>query len=253
MDIKDFFPLVRGMTVAFVGGGGKTSLIFAMASQLADGGNRVLVTTTTAIFHPDRDGWPHDLLVLGDQIFHCTPTPGQIVVGARAYDPGSQKLKGYSSEISSEILARVREKKVFDYILVEADGSRMLPVKAPADHEPVIPGGTDMVIGCIGLDCLGRPMDDETVHRPERFGAITGQNFGDPILADHLVKLAVSNLGLFKNAGNHMKKILVFNKADTKELVDQGQALAAMVLNGCPGVDHCWVACLLNPADPVIF
>ncbi len=187
------------------------------------------------------------------RFFLAPPPPDRIVVGASCIDPCSRKLKGYSSESFSEILARVREKKVFDYILVEADGSRRLPVKAPADHEPVIPGGTDMVIGCIGLDCLGRPMDDETVHRPECFGAVTGLNFGDLILADHLVKLAASNLGLFKNAGNHMKKILVFNKADTKELVDQGQALAARVRNGCPRVDHCWVACLLNPSDPVIF
>jgi probable selenium-dependent hydroxylase accessory protein YqeC len=247
MDIKPFFPLARGM-LSFVGGGGKTSLMFALATQLAARGNRVLVTTTTAIFHPDRDLWHYDRLVLGRELFCCVPEEGQLVVAAKAHDPVTQKLRGYSPEI----LAEIREKNSFDYILVEADGSRRLPVKAPADHEPVIPGGTDLMIGCIGLDCLGRPMDERTVHRPERFGAITGQRPGEPILADHLVMLVASDLGLFKNAGKHMGKMVVFNKADTPKLVQQGQALAERVLGECP-VDNCWVACLRNPADPVIF
>ena len=248
MELNTFFPLAPGMALSLVGGGGKTSLMFALASQLADQGNRVLVTTTTAMFHPDRDGWPYDLLVLGEELFHCTPARGQIVVAGKNHDADTQKLKGYPTEM----LVRVREKNIFDYILIEADGSRRLPVKAPSDHEPVIPGGTDLLIGCIGLDCLGRPMDKRSVHRPERFSALTGLMPGEPILADHLVMLVASDRGLFKNAGKYMKKIVVFNKADTQGLVQQGQDLAERVLGECP-VDNCWVACLLDPTDPVIF
>lgn len=249
MELKNFFPLEKGMTLSIVGGGGKTSLMFALATQLADQGNRVLVTTTTAIFHPDRDCRPYDLLVLGEDLFHCSPTGGQIVVAGKHHDADTQKLKGYPPEM----LVRVREKNIFDYILIEADGSRRLPVKAPADHEPVIPGWTDLLIGCIGLDCLGRSMDDQTVHRPELFSALTGLTSGEPILADHLVMLVASDLGLFKNAQKSMKKMVLLNKADTQGLVEKGQDLAARVLRECPLVDSCRVACLLDPADPVIF
>ncbi|MBU0970465.1 MAG: putative selenium-dependent hydroxylase accessory protein YqeC, partial [Proteobacteria bacterium] len=174
---------------------------------------------------------------------------GQMVVAAKEYDPASRKLKG----ISPGMLARVREKKTFEYILIEADGSRRLPVKAPADHEPVIPAWTDMVIGCIGLDCLGRPMDAKTVHRPEFFAAVTGLIPGEAILADHLAALVASDLGLFKNTQKNMGKRVVFNKADTRDLVQQGQALAARIRKQCPWVDGCHVTCLLNPKDPVIF
>lgn len=45
----------------------------------------------------------------------------------------------------------------WDFVLVEADGSRRLPVKAPAVYEPVIPPGTDLVVGVIGLDALAVP------------------------------------------------------------------------------------------------
>ncbi|MBU4132886.1 MAG: putative selenium-dependent hydroxylase accessory protein YqeC [Proteobacteria bacterium] len=249
MEIDRFFPLTPGMALSFVGGGGKTSLMFALATQLAGQGNSVLVTTTTAIFHPDHEGRHHDGLVLGEDLFNLVPGAGQMVVAAKSYDPESRKLKGFSPGL----LARVREKKRFDYMLVEADGSRRRPVKAPADHEPVIPGWTDMVIGCIGLDCLGRPMDAKTVHRPEFFAAVTGLMPGDPILADHLVALVASDLGLFKNTLKNMKKMVVFNKADTRDLVQQGQVLAARIRNECPWVDGCHVGCLLNPEDPVIF
>jgi hypothetical protein len=33
-----------------------------------------------------------------------------------------------------------------DWVVVEADGSRMLPVKAPGPHEPVVPIGTTLLV-----------------------------------------------------------------------------------------------------------
>ncbi len=249
MQLASVLPLAKGMSLSFVGAGGKTSLIFALATELASQGHNILVTTTTAIFHPDRGNQPHDQLVIGDinALCHCLTKTGQIVVAAKSHDPKSRKLAGYSPET----LARVQQGHWFDYILIEADGSKRLPVKAPAGHEPVIPAWTDMVIGCIGLDCLDRPMDYKTVHRPEIFSAITKQNFGDPIGPDHLVSLAGASQGLFKNTSNDMQKIVCFNKADTKEMVEKGRTLAGRVLKECPMVDNCLVARLRDTQNPV--
>ena len=99
-------------------------------------------------------------------------------------------------------------------VLVEADGSRMLPVKAPAPHEPAMPASATIVLGLIGLDCLGRPMDGSTVHRPELFCALTGCDPGQPIAAYHLHALAEDHLGLFRSAPQGSLRILVFNKVD---------------------------------------
>ncbi len=254
MQLASALPLAKGMSLSFVGAGGKTSLIFALAAELAAQGHTILITTTTAIFHPRHGNQPYDQLAIGDiktddinAPYHGLPKTGQIVVAAKSHDPKSRKLAGYSPEE----LTGIRQGRWFDYILIEADGSKRLPIKAPADHEPVIPAWTDMVIGCIGLDCLGRPMDAQTVHRPENFSVVTQLSLGDPIGPDHLVSLAAAPQGLFKNSSKNMKKIVCFNKADTKEMVEKGRTLAGLVLKECPMVDNCLVACLRDTQNPV--
>ena len=67
------------------------------------------------------------------------------------------------------------------HILVEADGSRGRPFKAPAAHEPVIPGSADLVVAVVGLSVIGRPLSEEFVHRPERVAALAGCRLGDTV------------------------------------------------------------------------
>ena len=55
-----------------------------------------------------------------------------------------------------------------DYIIVEADGSKRLPLKAHAAHEPVIPVEAGRTICVVGMSGLGRRVS-EAVHRPELF------------------------------------------------------------------------------------
>ena len=60
-----------------------------------------------------------------------------------------------------------------DYVLVEADGSRGLPLKAHLPHEPVLPQEAGQVIAVLGLTGLGRPIA-EAAHRPERYAGLAG-------------------------------------------------------------------------------
>jgi probable selenium-dependent hydroxylase accessory protein YqeC len=103
---------------------------------------------------------------------------------------------------------------LFDIVLVEADGSKGLPVKAPASHEPVVPASSSIVIGVVGLDALGRPMDEHIVHRPEFFGPLVGCAPGERITAAHIARLANSTNGLFKNAPAKAMRAVLLNKAD---------------------------------------
>ena len=38
-----------------------------------------------------------------------------------------------------------------DLVLIEADGSKRLPCKVPADHEPVLLPESDIVVAVLGL------------------------------------------------------------------------------------------------------
>ena len=102
---------------------------------------------------------------------------------------------------------------VFDYILVEADGSRQKPIKAPADHEPVIPDGTTKTVGVIGLDALGKQICSDSVHRPEHFCRLTGRNMGDRIDEEMVAKLILAPDGLFKSVPGGSRNYVLFNKA----------------------------------------
>ena len=223
-------PLLPGGEglVAFVGAGGKTSLLLHLARELEAEGRAVLVTTTTHLADPGAEGASAALIVFRRDLEHPAgpeepagpePRPGVTLLVTRLADePG--KLKGIHP---SRVAAL---KRTWGLVLVEADGSRRLPIKAPASFEPAVPEGTDLVVGVVGLDALGRPMDERTVHRPERFAAVTGCAAGAPIGWDHVVALARHPEGLFKGAPG--RRVALLNKADEAPYIPSPGQLAAL-------------------------
>ena len=83
--------------------------------------------------------------------------------------------------VSPALLDRIAAQPAVDVVIVEADGSRRLPFKAPAAHEPVIPTSATIVVPLVGLDVLGQPLDAEHVHRPQLVAELTGAALGDPV------------------------------------------------------------------------
>lgn len=68
-----------------------------------------------------------------------------------------------------------------DAVLVEADGARMMPLKAPADHEPVIPASTRSSCLWWVWTRFGQPLTEAHVHRSAQVAALTGLELGEPI------------------------------------------------------------------------
>ena len=126
--------------VAFVGGGGKTSAMFRLADELVAQGRRVVTTTTTRIFESQIALVPHHIIhAEGQTTQHLIDSltrqlavhPHILVVGEP--DPESGKAFGVKPDVVEAMVALPE----VDVVLNEADGSRMRPFKAPADHEPV--------------------------------------------------------------------------------------------------------------------
>lgn len=238
--------------ISVVGGGGKTSFIFTLAREAADQDLSVLITTTTAMFNPDAFAddrhRPFDRLFTGpaQKLAEPQPEKGKILLGAADLIAGGKKLKGYEKDALSIAV----ETSGFDLVLIEADGARMRPVKAPAPHEPVILPASNMVVGCIGLDCLDTPLDETHVHRPEILAQITGMDMNSPITETCLSGLARHERGIFKAAPPSAQRILVLNKADTPELKNRGAGLA-QTLSQTPQAPLCLITRLKDKADPV--
>ena len=128
----DVLEVRRGVT-AVIGGGGKTSLLYRLASELRERG-MVLVATTTRILPPahlpvrhDREGTLRALRANG---IACAGTPAE---GGKLAEPSFADWMTLA-----------------DYTLVEADGSKGLPLKAHAPHEPVIPPQSNQTILHVG-------------------------------------------------------------------------------------------------------
>ena len=72
----------------------------------------------------------------------------------------------------TELFEEARKKA--DLTLIEADGARHLPCKAPAEHEPALLSSSDLVIGVTGLSALGQPLGKEMCIRDS---ALDGKDF----------------------------------------------------------------------------
>ena len=117
--------MARHRMVALVGAGGKTSTLYALARQAADSGRTVVVTTTTHILrHP---GLPLVEEPTPERLRAALEGHGVVTVGTVFR---GDKLSGAGTP---EELRRAA-----DVVLVEADGAKRLPLKAPAEYEHVL-------------------------------------------------------------------------------------------------------------------
>ncbi len=200
------------MVIAIVGAGGKTTVGSHIGKQLSAMGRRVLLTTTTKIAMPEGEA-----VFLGNAA-DINARAGYMVAAQRQLPGG--KLQGYSAQ---DIRAIARS-GLFDDIVVEADGAARKPVKAPNETEPVYPASVDLIIGVVGMDCLGQPVSAAHVHRPELFCAVTGAHDGEPISARHIIRLFIHPDGLFRHAPACVQRVVFLNKSDTMDATAQTQA-----------------------------
>lgn len=201
--------------VSLVGGGGKTSIMFRVAEELKLLHKKLLVTTTTAIYNPGQA--LYDRLFLWNEkeklnIEIQSPEKGSITV-IGSHITGENKLKG----IPVQWVDHLYGNNVYDHILVEADGAKKKPIKAPDLHEPVIPDCTSHLIGVIGFDCYGKNIDDNWVHRPHLLASVAEKELGGVIDAQVIIKLALSPMGLFKNSPHTARKVLFINKVENND------------------------------------
>ena len=215
-------PLKEPMIVAFTGGGGKTTSMYCLADELSAQGKRVIVTTSTHILRPpdrivtEAADWNavSNFITSHKELF---PLAGWVLVTGLPAEEG--KLKGM------ELSELERLTLLCDVLLVEADGAKRLPIKIPKINEPVIPGGTHAVIGCMGLNCIGEPWEEMCFRyelTPQVFG---GQKKNGRITPSDAAKILTSTNGTRKGVDSMEYRILI-NKADDKRRLSSAQAVA---------------------------
>lgn len=173
MHLFDRFGIDKGL-VSVIGSGGKTTLIRELAEELAEFGT-VVVATSTKIYKPDYC----QVIIEKDiseekQITEIINSTGIACVGTSVITPEGEE------KVASPITSFAKLKAMADYVLVEADGSKRLPLKAHASYEPVIPECSDKTILVVGLGGLGKTID-EAAHRSEIYAKLAGASVTDTV------------------------------------------------------------------------
>jgi probable selenium-dependent hydroxylase accessory protein YqeC len=219
----------RGV-ISLVGAGGKTTLMFKLAHELALAGEPVLTTTTTKIYEPLPD--QSNRLIISGSVSRMLEQAQAALKTHRHVTAALEKLADQKKlgGFTPEFVQAIWNSQVFRWIIVEADGAAGRPLKAPADHEPVIPACTTQLVGIVGLSGAGQPLNDQWVFRHERFMQISGLGLGAEVSATAVAAVLVHEKGIFKNAPAAATRIAFCNQADSPRSLAAGRHIAKALM-----------------------
>lgn len=245
-----FIPALRLTSMArlaLVGAGGKTTTLFRLAGEFLESGARsVLVTTTTHLALDEVEKASHHFMVNRPadlQPLQVALPAGMIALTGLPHD--DMRVAGLSPEIWDAVCSLADRYAI--PLLIEADGSRRKPLKAPAEHEPVIPPWIECVVVVAGLSGLQQPLTAESVHRPEIFSARSGLQPGQPISLAALRQVLAHPAGGLKGIPGSARRYVLLNQADSNLSQAAGKRLAEQLVGVYSGA---LVASARHP-DPV--
>ena len=201
MELWELLGIRPGLT-AVIGSGGKTSLLRVLAQELSHRGT-VLVSTTTRIMRPNWCPFAATAAELCDGFAHSP------IVCAGSYNPEGKltapDFPGWQHAA--------------DFVLVEADGSRQLPLKAHAEHEPVIPACSRQVICVVGLSGLHRPVA-EAVHRAELFCSLADCSPEDAATPERVARQLIQE---------HLADTYFLNQVESNSALQDANIIASIL------------------------
>ena len=201
--------------ISLVGGGGKTTTMYALAEIFREEGKKVIVTTSTHLQTPPeeirarnievvRSLWKSDqIAVIGTD---CENAKKSETDGQKIAEKSVRKMSIPEPVFLQEVLQEA------EVVLIEADGAKHLPCKVPIEKEPVIiPECTD-VIAVVGMDALGKPLE-EVCFRKDLAVQFLNTSYKHLIAEEDIAKILSSVQGARKGVEDR-KYCVVLNKCD---------------------------------------
>ncbi len=192
--------------LSVVGAGGKTTWIANLAREGQNLGQRVLIVTTTHMKIPSRWG-----VLTGNacDIAKQLDTEGIAVAGIPC---GNGKITYIGDALFQQLYP------LADSILIEADGSKRLSLKALGRHEPVIVPQTQYIVCLAGISSVGKTIGEGCFRWQEL--PVRPQDILTPAVFSKIWKRGCLDI-LHKQYAQPV--IPVLNQCDTKRLQEQAQ------------------------------
>lgn len=226
MKLAKALRLTQYSRMAFVGAGGKSSAVFNLARNFE---GDIWVTASTH-FAQEQAGWGDRHIVIENDWNRAgtRPAPTGITVFTGPLVENG-RTAGVPLDMLDELHHAAGELGV--PLLVEADGSRRRPLKAPAGHEPVIPAFANTVVVTAGMSGVGGALGEEWVHRPEIFGRLGGLEIGETVTVGALAKVLGHPQGGLKGIPAGAQKALLLNQAGDAARAGMARKLCAALVD----------------------
>ncbi len=229
MKLKDALGIADKEVICLVGGGGKTTLMFALAKELATAGSCVITTTTTKILEPSPS--ETEKLILNDDEDALMRQLLKEINNCRHVTVAREKLpSGKLTGITTRMAAALARLERVSHIIIEADGAARHSLKAPNETEPVVPSNTSLVIAVAGIDALGEMLVEENVFRAGIAVRLLNVPPGTVISARLMAKLIMHPAGILKESPRSARIIPFINKVDVENGLAKARQVASEIL-----------------------
>lgn len=203
--LSEAIGLKKGETIVVVGAGGKSTFCLSLCDELKYN-NRVIFTTSTKMFLPKLKEKYH--ICLGKGFLAKKLIENGAYIAARKELPNHKVLPYEIKKIDSL-------KENGDYLIIEGDGSKMKPLKGWNETEPVFVERTDKTIGIISIKALDLKINEENIHRLDKFLEISKGVLEERVNITHLYNVVNNENGLFKDSKG--RKVLLINQVESIE------------------------------------
>lgn len=201
----------KGSVVQIAGSGGKTTLTYSLAAE--NPSLKTAILTTTKRSAPKKNAY----FLNENETIDISKIKSTVVEIGVLDDKG--KI-GWIGDTNYSLI-----KNWADLILIEADGSKRLPLKAAADYEPVfLPDATHTLVIC-GMSALGKPMGDVC----HRFSLIKDMFSPETIVTEKEINWLLNTF--YKLRFNELNPVFIANQADNDALLESGTLILSN-LNG---------------------
>lgn len=246
-NLIDTFNIKNKDIITIVGAGGKTSLMFS-ASSLFRKNYKVLVTTTTHIYVPDKNLYDEMIMlsdIKDDKVSRENQEnnndsyndenhnnekysdliknnkKGVYVIGNYIINNSNANTSNCNTDHSKENPPKIKGltfdqldkiTPYFDIVIIEGDGSKEKPLKGWRDLEPVVYNKTTKTIGVVDISSVGLYINEENIHRLDKFLEIINEDSPKTVNLTHIKNMILNKNGLFKIYKG--EKILFINKVE---------------------------------------
>ncbi len=151
----------------------------------------------------------------------------------------------------THIIRQVVDRVNSDVILIEADGSRRMPLKAPKKYEPVLPLDTTLAVPVAGLDALGKPFTEQNVYNIETIIDRYGFGYDMPIQPAWIAQILRDEVLGLKDIPPNARVVALLNKTTTNRMSLQPARKTANMILKEKRIEAVAIGAVKNRNNPV--